>query len=135
MNTIHIDCCPVCGSKNITFSHRCTDYYATGGEFDLFRCADCGFLFTQNFPNEQEIGHYYDTKDYVSHSDTRKGIVNKLYRIVRNYMLNKKADIVKHHTHTSSRWLLDVGCGTGYFLSHMAKQGWFVKGIEKNKSA
>jgi len=135
MSTIQIDTCPVCGSKNVTKAFSCTDYYATNEAFGLGKCSSCGFLFTQDFPSGDSIDRYYDTKDYVSHSNTKKGIVNKLYHIVRNRMMNKKAAIVEAHTRTSSRWLLDIGCGTGYFLSHMSKRGWSVKGIEKNKEA
>jgi len=135
MEYIHIDKCPVCGHNHLELANTCIDHYATGEKFEIFRCASCGFLFTQNFPSENNIGRYYDTKEYISHSDTNKGIVNKLYHVVRNHMMKKKADIVRTHTHSSAPWLLDIGCGIGVFLSEMSKRGWSVKGIEKNKEA
>ncbi|MBN1462962.1 MAG: class I SAM-dependent methyltransferase [Paludibacteraceae bacterium] len=135
MSSVKIDTCPVCGNNKTSVAFSCTDYYATNETFDVEKCTACGFLFTQNFPAEDSIDHYYDTKEYISHSDTKKGIVNKLYHIARNKMMKKKAAIIEKHTYTSSRWLLDIGCGTGYFLAHMSKKGWSVKGIEKNKEA
>jgi 2-polyprenyl-3-methyl-5-hydroxy-6-metoxy-1,4-benzoquinol methylase len=135
MEYIHIDTCPVCGNSHSELANTCIDHYATGEKFDIFRCTNCGFLFTQDFPSENNIGRYYDTKDYISHSDTNKGIVNKLYHVVRKRMMKKKADIVRTHTHSSAPWLLDIGCGIGVFLSEMSKRGWAVKGIEKNKEA
>lgn len=135
MSLVNIVTCPVCGSKKLAPAFSCVDYYATGETFEIGKCNACGFLFTQSFPSEDSIDRYYDTTDYISHSNTSKGLVNKLYHIVRNTMMKKKATLVEAHTFTTSRWLLDIGCGTGYFLSHMSKRGWAVKGIEKNKEA
>lgn len=135
MNTVHIDSCPICDSTNFSYKYNCKDFYASGEHFEVHTCNGCGFIFTQNFPSEEWIGKYYETKDYISHSNTKKGIVNKLYHVVRKFMLNKKAELIKSHTHTSAPWLLDIGCGTGFFLSQMARRGWSVKGIEKNKEA
>ena len=35
---------------------------------------------------EAEIGKYYETPDYISHTDTRKGAMNNIYHYVRSYM-------------------------------------------------
>jgi 2-polyprenyl-3-methyl-5-hydroxy-6-metoxy-1,4-benzoquinol methylase len=135
MEQTHIEKCPICGNIEKKKIFTCTDHYATGEVFDLFSCNSCGFMFTQDFPVEAEIGRYYDTKDYISHSDTNEGFVNKIYHIVRKRMLRKKALLVKAHTRSSSSWLLDIGCGTGYFLKEMSNHGFSVRGIEKNKEA
>ena len=47
----------------------------------------CGFTFTQDYPEENEIGRYYESDDYISHTDTAKGFSNKLYRLARKIML------------------------------------------------
>lgn len=135
MEYVHIDNCPVCGHNQSELVRTCIDHYATKEKFEIFRCLNCGFQFTQNFPAEKCIDRYYDTKEYISHSNTNKGIINKLYHVVRSHMMKKKADIVKNNTHSSSPWLLDFGCGIGFFLAEMDKRGWTVKGIEKNKVA
>ena len=46
--------------------------------FELYSCEDCGFTFTQGVPVEAEIGKYYETPDYISHTDTRKGAMNNI---------------------------------------------------------
>lgn len=135
MNHIHIEQCPICGKIEKSLAFACKDYYATGESFDIYRCKSCNFLFTQDFPAEAEIGKYYDTKEYISHSNTDKGIVNKIYHMVRKRMMQKKAALVKAHTHSSSPWMLDIGCGIGYFLGEMSKHGFSVRGIEKNEEA
>jgi 2-polyprenyl-3-methyl-5-hydroxy-6-metoxy-1,4-benzoquinol methylase len=101
----------------------------------LYRCVACGFLFTQNFPPESCIESYYETSDYISHSDTKKGVVNRAYHIVRSYMLRRKARLVMRETHLSTGSLLDIGTGTGYFADTMRREGWRVEAIEKSAQA
>ncbi len=132
---VHIEKCPICGATKKGLMFAAKDHYATGEMFEVFRCEACGFIFTQDFPDENDIVRYYDTPDYVSHSNTQKGIVNRIYHLVRKTMLHRKAALVKKYSQSSSVWLLDIGCGTGFFLDEMAKKGWSVKGIEKNASA
>lgn len=116
-------------------SITCTDHYASGEVFRLFRCEDCGFLFTQDAPVEAEIGRYYETPDYISHSDTHRGLMNRVYHVVRRYMLSRKAALVKRTAGMSRGSLLDIGTGTGYFANEMQTRGWEVKAIEKNAGA
>lgn len=113
----------------------CKDHYATGEQFSLFRCDNCGFIFTQNAPVEAEIGRYYETPDYISHSDTHKGLMNHFYHGVRKYMLSNKARLVRRTSGLATGSLLDIGTGTGYFSNTMRECGWQVKAIEKNAGA
>ena len=116
-------------------SVTCVDHFASGEMFHLYTCADCGFLFTQDVPAEEEIGRYYETPNYISHSDTHSGIVNRLYHRVRKYMLGRKARLVQQSTHLETGRLLDVGSGTGYFADTMKQRGWQVQAIEKSAQA
>ena len=101
----------------------------------MCRCSECGFLFTQDFPVEAEIGRYYATPDYISHSDTRKGVMNSVYHWVRAYMLGRKARLVMREAHRKTGHLLDIGTGTGYFPATMKRRGWTVEAVEKNEGA
>jgi 2-polyprenyl-3-methyl-5-hydroxy-6-metoxy-1,4-benzoquinol methylase len=124
----------------------CVDDYATGEEFSLWRCADCGFLLTQGAPVEAEIGRYYETPDYISHSDTHRGLMNRVYHWVRHFMLARKAALVEQAVsaaqapataapRSGARRALDIGTGTGYFPHTLRERGWEVTAIEKNASA
>ena len=113
----------------------CTDHYASGEQFNLVRCDDCGFIFTQGAPVEAEIGRYYETPDYISHTDIRKGLMNRVYHEVRKYMLSRKAKLIKRTSGLSKGTLLDIGTGTGYFSNTMKERGWRVKAIEKSPQA
>ena len=135
MNRLKIDTCPLCGGQQLEHALTCTDFYASGEKFEVVRCAHCGFLMTQNVPVETEIGKYYETPDYISHSDTQKGLMNRVYHWVRQYMLSQKAKLVKQASKLSKGVLLDYGTGTGYFANTMARKGWTVKAIEKSPQA
>ena len=113
----------------------CVDHYATGESFNLVRCEDCGFLLTQNPPVEAEIGRYYESPDYISHTDTHKGLMNRVYHWVRKYMLGRKARLVKQCSGLNQGRLLDIGTGTGYFSHTMQERGWKVSAIEKSEQA
>ena len=54
-------------------------------------------FFTQGAPVEAEIGRYYETPDYISHTDIRKGLMNRVYHEVRKYMLSRKAKLIKRN--------------------------------------
>lgn len=135
MNVLHIDKCPLCGNSHFERVMTCEDHYATGESFGLYRCTECKFLFTQDAPSEKEIGRYYETPDYISHTDTRLGLMNRVYHHVRRYMLGCKARLVKRSCGLSRGRILDIGTGTGYFAGFMQQCGWSVSAIEKSPQA
>lgn len=131
---VHLDVCPLCSGR-IVPAFTCTDFFVTREKFDLSKCTECGFIFTQDHPSESEAGKYYESDEYISHSDTSKGIINKVYRLARDLMLKRKRSLVKKVTGLSKGSLLDIGCGTGHFANEMKQSGWQVKGIEISEKA
>jgi 2-polyprenyl-3-methyl-5-hydroxy-6-metoxy-1,4-benzoquinol methylase len=127
--------CPLCGSGNISFHLKCKDHLVSGDEFDLFKCPDCSFIFTQGYPDEDDIGSFYDSEDYVSHDDEATGLLNSIYKSARDVMLYRKRKMVERVTGLTKGRLLDIGCGTGYFAEKMKRYGWDVTGIEKSIKA
>ena len=135
MTVITHDKCPLCQSSAIKKRFACVDEFATGEQFDIFECTACGLAFTQNVPDEKEIDRYYESPTYISHSNTSKGFVNRVYHIVRRIMLQKKARKVEMLTGLKNGRLLDYGAGTGHFARLMKTRGWSVTAIEKNGKA
>ena len=135
MNKLTIKTCPLCGGTHLSPFLDCTDHYATGEKFTIMKCDDCSFCLTQDAPVEAEIGRYYESPDYISHSDTRKGMMNSIYHWVRNLQLQNKASLVNRVTPRKEGRLLDIGTGTGYFSNTMVNKGWEVEAIEKNAQA
>lgn len=135
MTKIHTESCPVCEKREFSLLAVCTDNLVSKEKFDVLKCKACGFGFTQDFPSENVVGRYYEASDYISHSDTHKGIINKLYHLVRKISLKSKAKLsLKIHGGKTGD-LLDIGAGTGYFLNKMKESGWSVTGIEKAEQA
>ena len=111
MNKFTIKACPLCGGTHIERALTCVDHYASGEMFHLCRCQDCGFIFTQDFPVEAEIGRYYETPDYISHSDTKKGAMNSVYHWVRNYMLGEMCRSYESPFSLSDAWIFIATSG------------------------
>lgn len=132
---VHHNLCPLCSSDKTGLLLESTDYFVSKKEFGLFKCSDCSFVFTQDYPDAAEIGRYYESDDYISHSDTSKGLSNKLYRIARSIMLKRKRNLILKLSALKKGVLLDIGSGTGYFVSAMNEAGWNAKGIEINEKA
>lgn len=127
------DNCPLCTSEEISDFLVAKDHLLSSEEFSLSKCQSCGFVFTQNVPPPEKIGAYYQSNDYVSHSDTRKGLLNKAYHMARNIMLGKKFSMV--NAISKGKNLLDIGTGTGYFPAFMKKKGYTVTGVEIDEKA
>jgi 2-polyprenyl-3-methyl-5-hydroxy-6-metoxy-1,4-benzoquinol methylase len=125
--------CLICGGTEFRPFITCKDYTVSKSEFKIVSCNNCGFKFTNPRPDTNEIGKYYESDDYISHSDSGKGIVNSLYKVVRNYTINKKVKLVNGFT--KDKTILDIGCGTGAFLNSCNQSGWITNGIEPSKNA
>lgn len=135
MSTVVISECPICGSNELVKRFNCEDYFSSNELFPVFDCLQCRFRFTNHFPSEENIGNYYDTPNYISHSDSDKGVTNKLYQFFRRMMLRRKVRLVKRFANNNEAELLDIGCGTGHFLQTARAAGFRVTGIEKSMMA
>ena len=134
MAVVHYTYCPVCGSVKINPLLTVKDHSVSKEEFAVWQCAECDLRFTQDVPDENSIGPYYQSQDYISHSNTDKGLLNKLYQKVRNYTLEQKAKLIIRNTKNKGS-ILDIGAGVGAFLSVMKEKGWEIKGIEPDEVA
>jgi 2-polyprenyl-3-methyl-5-hydroxy-6-metoxy-1,4-benzoquinol methylase len=132
---VHFDNCPLCHSGDITEYLQTADHFLTGEKFSLVKCSRCGFLFTQDHPETEETGKYYESSGYISHNDSAEGISAFIYRVAREFMLKRKKKLICNSSGLNKGSLLDIGSGTGHFLSVMKKGGWQVKGIEINEKA
>lgn len=132
---IHHANCPACGSENIQSLLQATDHTVSKEVFSIWRCNPCSLLFTQDIPEQDAIGAYYASDDYISHSDTKKGFINRLYHLVRNRTLHLKRRLVINETGLLEGEVLDIGCGTGAFLNNMKQAGWDITGLEPDEAA
>lgn len=125
--------CPVCNQGSFEPFIQCKDCTVSQETFQIVSCKGCGFKFTNPRPSNDKIGDYYKSEEYISHSNTSKGLISKLYKIVRNYTLKGKLNLVSKHAQKGN--LLDYGCGTGMFLSVAKSSTWNAYGIEPDSGA
>jgi len=136
MNSIiHYTHCPACGSSGIHFVLAAKDYTVSDKVFPIWQCADCSLRFTQDAPATDAIGQYYKSEDYISHTNTSAGVINRLYQAVRKKTLKRKRKLVCKITGKKTGRLLDVGSGTGSFVKEMKTFGWHVVGVEPDEDA
>lgn len=134
MQALELKECPLCHGKNVTIRFSCEDHTTTHEEFQLSECQDCTFIFTNPQPDESSIGKYYESPEYISHSESNKSLFDKVYTYLREAALKWKRGIITSNQ-PIGRKLLDVGCGTGNFLQHMKMHGWETTGVEPSESA
>jgi SAM-dependent methyltransferase len=132
---IHRTTCPACLSNSIHPALSAIDYTVSNQTFLIWHCNACSLRFTQDVPNVEKIGPYYQSVNYVSHSDTKDGLINRLYHLVRKYTLVQKRKLVQKSTGLFAGNLLDIGAGTGAFGHTMKTSGWNVKGLEPDNAA
>jgi len=125
--------CPVCNGQRFINFLICTDHFLSGEDFTIVQCTACGLRFTNPRPDKSSILRYYESEEYISHDTKKNTLLNKIYKLARNYAVRKKFNIVKNFA--SGLSLLDIGCGTGEFIYYCKKNNFLPTGIEPNFKA
>lgn len=110
------------------------DHSVSGEEFQLIQNKTYGFLETSPQPEAKRLSDYYKTEDYISHTDSKRNLFEKVYHLVRSISLKKKLKLINSFQSLENN-LLDVGCGTGDFLQVAQQNNWNISGIEPNEQA
>jgi len=132
-NYKNINNCPICNQESFTDFLECIDYTVSKDKFNIVSCDSCGFHFTNPIPIESEIGDYYKSESYISHSSTNKGLINKIYHKVRNYTLKQKVKLIERLSLGKNH--LDIGAGTGHFINATSQAGFNSFGLEPDEDA
>ena len=120
--------------KSKTVLLKVKDHSVSGEMFQLIENKEYGFLETIPKPAAQDLPNYYESEDYISHTDAKRNLFEKVYHVVRKISLKKKLKLIES-CHADSKILLDVGCGTGDFIQVAKQNNWKVTGIEPNEQA
>ncbi len=136
---VTIDTCPLCGQTHLQKKFLAVDFLVSQKEFFVEECRSCGLLLTNPRPSDEELEKYYQSNDYISHSDKPIGVFQKLYFFAKNIMLKYKVSLVRQQYKSLYKRkvenILDYGCGTGSFLAVALKISIKPFGFEPDKIA
>ena len=102
--------------------------------FDLYYDEELDMLITSPQPELQNLGKYYESEDYISHTDNKRSLFEKAYHFVKNIALQNKLNLINTEQPQKGK-LLDIGAGTGDFLLTAKNNGWETIGVEPSEKA
>ena len=111
---------------------NCKDYTVSGETYEVMFNPEYDMLVTSPIPVDLE--NYYKSEDYISHTDSKKSMLDKVYQSVKNYTLKRKLSLINSFK-TEGKNILDVGAGTGDFLNVCKNNGWNTVGVEPSIDA
>ena len=118
--------------KDLTAYLNCKDYTVSQEQFDIFNNEKYQMLVT--FPAPENLGSYYKSEDYISHTNSKKSLLENVYHRIRKHTIQKKVTLINSFN-TQNKTVLDIGAGTGDFLHACQLKGWSVSGVEPNDGA
>lgn len=118
--------------KNLKPFLNCKDYIVSGETYEVMINEAYDMLVTSPVPLNLE--EYYNSDCYISHTDSRKDLLDRVYYLVRQHTLKEKLKLLNSFP-VKKKKVLDIGAGTGEFLAVCKKNNWKVAGVEPNFSA
>ena len=111
---------------------RTKDYFLSQEQFELLYDDVLDMLATH--PKPSNLSKYYESENYISHSDGKVSFLEKVYQRIKKVNLQKKTSLAGYYIE-NNKTLLDVGAGTGDFLLCAKSKNWKVFGVEPNGKA
>ncbi|WP_202700721.1 bifunctional 2-polyprenyl-6-hydroxyphenol methylase/3-demethylubiquinol 3-O-methyltransferase UbiG [Flavobacterium sp. UGB4466] len=102
--------------------------------FDLYYDETLDMLITSPQPDLENLGRYYESEDYISHTDNKRSLFEKAYHFVKSIALKNKLNLINGEQSQKGR-ILDIGAGTGDFLLTAKNDGWETVGVEPSERA
>lgn len=110
------------------------DYSVSNEIFDLYYDETLDMLITTPQPSHDNLGKYYESVDYISHTDSKRSLFEKAYHFVKGIALKNKLNLINSCNSNKGK-LLDIGSGTGDFLLTAKENGWNTIGTEPSEKA
>ncbi|MBA4276780.1 class I SAM-dependent methyltransferase [Flavobacterium sp.] len=110
------------------------DYSVSQETFDLYYDETLDMLITHPQPRLENLGKYYESEDYISHTDNKRSLFEKLYHFIKSIALKNKLNLINSLQPKKGK-ILDIGAGTGEFLSVAKNDGWKTIGVEPSDRA
>ncbi len=110
------------------------DHLVSKESFDLIYDGNLDLLQTSPQPKRAALQKYYESEDYISHTDDKRGVFAWAYQFVKKWSVQHKTNLISTMNNGAGT-LLDIGAGTGDFLLTAQKKGWVCFGVEPNLNA
>ena len=107
------------------------DHFLSQEEFEIIETEIQGIYKTSPLPDD--LGKYYESKDYISHHQDSGSLKEKVYKFLQKFNLNYKKNIIKNEIGTYLK-ILDYGCGAGEFVKFIENE-YTTFGFEPNENA
>lgn len=119
--------------KNNIFFQKVRDYSVSKEIFELHHNPEYDMLITFPKPSLEKLPSYYESEDYISHTDGKRSVFERVYHVIKGIALKNKLKLINAHSPKGK--LLDIGAGTGDFLVVAKNDGWQTIGIEPSEKA
>lgn len=119
--------------QNNIFYKKVRDYSVSKEIFELHHNPEYDLLITFPKPSPEKLPSYYESEDYISHTDGKRSLFESMYHLIKNIALKNKVKLINSLSQKGK--LLDIGAGTGDFLVAAQKDGWQTTGVEPSAKA
>jgi SAM-dependent methyltransferase len=129
-----LESCPLCNSSKLGVLYHTSDrHYGIDGMYDVGQCHECSLVFLNPMPDDSILVNLYPDS-YYSYQNFAS---NPTISAVRGFMISALflGRETKDPHFQSSCKVLDIGCGSGKFLSKVKNNGWETYGVEVSKDA
>lgn len=130
---LEVEKCPICGDARKEKIVKAPYFRGKKEEFQIVECQNCALRYTSPRPEDGELGAYYEEENYISHTDSKESLMDKIYAKVKAVSAQKKLGLIESYASKGS--LFDFGAGTGYFAKAAADRGWSAGGFEPSEKA
>jgi 2-polyprenyl-3-methyl-5-hydroxy-6-metoxy-1,4-benzoquinol methylase len=110
------------------------DFSVSGESFSLLLNEEYQLLKTHPQPSLDKLGSYYEFDDYISHTDGKRTLFEKMYHFIKRRAIKNKLRLIEQHQPVKGK-ILDIGAGTGDFLLEAKNKNWETVGVEPNEKA
>lgn len=128
---MELSSCPLCEKTGFEPVYLAKDrHYGITGVFKIVRCKECSLMFLNPMYSDEELSAFYPA-DYYAYQNN---FSRKRWKEIVKSLLRFRIGTQDPQFGAPGR-MLDLGCGTGWFLSEMRDKGWDVYGVEINSAA
>ncbi len=132
-----VEQCFLCGTDGAPLYTNMRDrLFGAKGVWNILRCknASCDLLWLDPQPVPEDTGKLY-VGSYYTH---QAPVLSTFKRLSRSLKMSRLGTIfwsAMYHQGEKKGSLLEVGCGSGLYLSEMRSLGWDVQGIDFDEAA